>query len=100
MASVDVDLVLVERVPGISSGCGLVGRRLLAFFNNFVFTDSIPDIVLNLEEPSVIKASSIIRIASKNEDLLLICISHSDVLTAWSWEVFSSAFKLGPVHLV
>ena len=96
----DVYLVFVERVPGRSSGRGHTDRRLLAFFDNFVFADSLPDIALHLEEPRVIKASLIVRIASENEDLLLFRISHSDVLTAWSWEVFSSAFKLGPMHLI
>ena len=100
MASIDEDFALVERVPSIRSGRWHTDAILLAVFNIFVFVDSLPDIVLNLEEPTVIKASRFVRIPSEDEDLFLVRIGHSNMLAAWFWEVVSSAFKLFPMHLL
>ena len=100
MTSIDIDFVLVERVPSIRSGRWHTDGRLLFVFGNFVSVDSLPDIVFNFEEPTVIKAIRFVRIASEDEDPLLIRIGHRDMLTPWSWEVFSSAFKLCPMHLL
>ena len=57
MASIDEDFALVERVPSIRSGRWHTDGRLLFVFGNFVSVDSLPDIVFNFEEPTVIKAS-------------------------------------------
>ena len=113
MTSIDEDLVLVERVPSIRSGRWHTDARLLAVFNISVSVDSLPDIILNLEEPTVIEArlfngfmrvllleSRFAHIASEDEYLLLVRIGNSDVLMTRSWEVFSSAFKLGPMHFL
>ena len=54
VASVDEDLVVVERMSGIRSGCWCADGRLLVVFNILVSVNSLPSIVLNFEEPTVI----------------------------------------------
>ena len=89
MASIDVDLVVVDIVSTVSSRRWGTNRGFLIWFNILIAFYSCPGIILNVKPPAVIEPGSWVSMSTKYEELIALGSDTSDVLSTRSWDCLS-----------